>query len=125
MPERTLRDCHILVAEDEYLLADELRTELLEAGAVVIGPAATLADAIALLQDAPRVDGAVLDLNLGGEMAYPLADLLLGRNAPFIFTTGYDATAIPARFSSAPRCEKPVDMKRVAQAIGRVIHDAA
>ena len=125
MPEPTLRDLRILVVEDEYMLADEMRTELMDVGAIVIGPAATLAGAFALLKRSPDLDGAVLDLNLGGEMAYPLADVLLERGIPIVFTTGYDAAVVPGRFSSTPRCEKPIDVRRVVQAIGRVIHDAA
>ena len=125
MPERTLRDCRILVAEDEYMLAAELRYELAEAGAIVIGPAPTVVAATALVEAETHLDGAILDLNLGGEMVYPLAELLIERDVSLIFTTGYDATAIPDRFRSIVRCEKPIDLRKVTQAIGRVVHGSA
>lgn len=122
MADRALGNCHILVVEDEYMLAHDLQTELEGAGAVVIGPVAALADAIDLIRSTPRIDGAILDANLGGEMVFPAADLLVERHVPIVFTTGYDASVIPSRFSAIARCEKPINMKRVSQAIGRALH---
>ena len=122
MTDRTLRDCRVLVAEDEYMLADELRTELGAADAIVLGPAATIEDALALVRSEPEIDGAILDVNLRGEMIFPVADALVERGVPFLFTTGYDASVIPKRFKDTVRCEKPIIMQKVTQAIGRVIH---
>lgn len=121
MADRTLTDCRILLVEDEYMLADELRTELDDARAVVIGPAGTLADALDLIRSEEHIDGAILDVNLRGEMAYPAADLLIARGVPFVFTTGYDSSAIPDRFAEVVRCEKPINIRRVTEAIGRVM----
>ena len=121
MSERTLRNCRVLIAEDEYMLADELETELVGAGAMVLGPAATIEDAIAIIEAEPGMDCAILDANLRGEMVFPAADLLLARGVPFVFTTGYDASVFPARFHHIVRCEKPINMRRVTQAIGRII----
>lgn len=122
MPDRTLQDCRVLVVEDEYLLADELETELAGAGAAVLGPVGTVQDAIACIEAEATIDGAILDANLRGEMVFPAADLLLERGVPFVFTTGYDASVFPPRFGHIVRCEKPVNMKLVTRAIGRVIH---
>lgn len=121
MDEHTLRQCRVLVAEDEYLLAEELRTELAAAGAIVLGPVGTVEDTIALIQSEPHIDGAILDLNLHGEMAFPAADLLVQRHVPFVFATGYDDAAIPARFRNIARYQKPVDLGRITRAIGRTI----
>lgn len=121
MSERTLEHCRILVVEDEYMLADELRTELVEAGAIVVGPVGTLQQAIDLITREEKIDGAILDVNLGGEMAYPAADLLMKRGTPLVLTTGYDASAIPARLERVVRCEKPIDIAKITQAIGRVL----
>lgn len=120
MVEFTLRHRRILVVEDEYMLADELQMELDEAGAIVLGPFATLAKAIDLITREQDIDGAILDVNLGGELVYPAARLLLDRGTPFIFTTGYDAAAIPASFAKILRCEKPVNIASVMRAIGGV-----
>lgn len=122
MPDYTLRHCRVLIVEDEYLLADELELELADAGAIVLGPVGTIEDALALIGAEPDMDGAILDANLRGEMVFPAADLLLERGTPFVFTTGYDASVFPSRFAHIVRCEKPINMKRVTQAIGRVIH---
>ena len=122
MPERTLRDCRILVAEDEYMLADELCAELVDVGAVVLGPAGTLEDALDLISANSHIDGAILDVNLQGKMIFPAADLLGERKVPVVFTTGYDASVIPSRFLHVARCEKPVNIVRVTQAIGRAVH---
>ena len=119
MTEPTLRGCKILVVEDEYLLADDIRNELADQGATVLGPAATLEQGLALLQENQPVNAAILDVNLRGKSVFPLADELLGRNVPFVFTTGYDASTIPDRFQQVTRCEKPVHMAQVLQAIGR------
>jgi CheY-like chemotaxis protein len=122
MADRPLNHCRILVVEDEYLLADELALELADEGAVVLGPAPSVKRALGLLEGDASLDGAILDLNLGGEPAFPVADVLIDRSVPLIFTTGYDAGAIPERFAHIPRCEKPINIGRIAAALGKVIH---
>ena len=87
----------LLVVEDEYFLAAELVEALSADGAKVIGPAASVDDALDLLDDTAQLDGAVLDLNLQGEMAFPVADALMERDIPFVFLTGYDQSVIPPR----------------------------
>lgn len=117
MPEQTLRDRRILVVEDEYMLSEDVR-ELLEAGgAIVVGPVGKLDAAMDLLKGVTLIDGAVLDINLQGEMVFPLADLLRERGVPFLFATGYDAEAIPPRFSQVKRCEKPLNADQVRKAL--------
>ncbi|GHD05120.1 response regulator [Tianweitania populi] len=120
MNQATLRDCRILVVEDEYMLADELRSELLDAGAIVLGPVGTIEDALELISAETAMDGAILDINLRGEMVFPAADLLTQRNVPFAFATGYEDSAIPDRFKQITRCEKPVDLNRITQALRQV-----
>lgn len=121
MADRSLRGCRILVAEDEYMLADDLCAELANAGAIVVGPAGTVEDVLELARSEPDLDGAILDINMRGEMVFPVAETLMERGVPFVFTTGYDASAIPPRFDRVVRCEKPIDLGKVAQALGRAI----
>ena len=118
-PVPDVRGRRILVVEDEYMLAEDLRLELEEAGAVVLGPAPSVADALALLADAAGgpPDAAILDLNLGGEMAYPVADALRERSVPVMLATGYDVQSIPAAYAEVPRCEKPFDTARCLRAL--------
>jgi CheY-like chemotaxis protein len=105
-----LKGFRLLVVEDEYLVAADLTASLESLGAEVIGPAASVEEALSLLDtNGGRLDGAVLDINLHNERVYPVADVLTARGIPFVFTTGYDAAAVPTAYAWAPRCEKPVD----------------
>lgn len=119
-----LRNCRILIAEDEYLLADDLARSLRDAGGDVVGPAATVAQAAELAGRCERIDGAVLDINLDGETIFPIADALIERGVGIVFTTGYDRCAIPERFANVPRYEKPASTRQIAQAIRRLIETA-
>ena len=109
------RGRRILVIEDEYMLADELRSELEREGAVVIGPAGRLDTAFQLLESEDRIDLAILDVNLGGDDVFPVAETLERRKVPFVFTTGYDASTVPTKFSNVPICNKPVDMRKLRE----------
>jgi DNA-binding NtrC family response regulator len=111
---RKLSGRAILAVEDDYLVAADLACALEDAGALVVGPLPSVQEAIDLLEsNASTVDAAVIDINLGGERAYPLADALALRGIPFVFATGYDVSAIPPQYAAAPRCEKPLDKKRL------------
>lgn len=112
-----LKGRHILVVEDEYFIADDLRRAFAACGAEVVGPVGTLDEAIAVLDKGERVDAAVLDINLRGKRAYPIADRLLEAQVPFIFLTGYDADVIPPQYAKVIRCEKPVAMHKVVAAL--------
>lgn len=109
----------VLVVEDDFFIADTLAKALRTAGAEVIGPVGSIDDALDLLEDTDQLDGALLDLNLHGEMAYPVADALRERAIPFTFATGYDEGAIPSRYSDVPFCEKPVGADVLVRALFR------
>jgi CheY-like chemotaxis protein len=108
----------LLIVEDEYMIAEDLARALRELGADVIGPAATVADALGLIGTERQVHGAVLDINLRGEHVYTLADALRARGIPFVFATGYDAWIIPPPYADVPRIEKPVDPHALARMLG-------
>ena len=116
-PQSPLQGRRVLVVEDDYIMAEDLKAELEGIGAEVIGPVADLAGALDLLASGPLPDAAVLDINLGGEMVFPLADTLRDRGVPFVFATGYDEWSIPEAYAHLPRLEKPLDMRQVAQAL--------
>lgn len=108
----------VLVVEDEYFIAEDMRRAFEKSGARVIGPVGSVEDALALLSDAPeRIDGAVLDINLRQTMVFPVADLLRQRGVPFVFASGYERTAIPERLRDTIHYEKPVEAARLADAL--------
>jgi CheY-like chemotaxis protein len=107
----------VLVVEDEYLVAMDMSAYLEAAGAHVVGPASNVSAALEALEEHAELDGAILDVNLRGEMAYPVADALTARGIPFVFTTGYDIRAVPARFAGVKRCEKPATPEAISRAL--------
>ena len=107
----------LLVVEDDYLIADELRNELIDAGAEVIGPVPTVAKALQIIGSETALDGAVLDVNLGGEKVFPLVDVLRKRGIPCVFVSGYERQAIPAAYADIPLCEKPAGAHEIARAM--------
>ncbi|RDI53594.1 response regulator [Microvirga subterranea] len=112
-----LRGRRILVVEDEYMMADDLQYDLEKAGAKVVGPVPSVADALRLLATEDAIDGAILDVNLRGEKAYPVADVLRDRGIPFVLATGYEQWALPGAYKDVPRCEKPVDLRHLARTL--------
>jgi len=104
-----LRGQRLLVVEDDYLIATDLAMTLEDLGAKVVGPAGSVRQALEVIAAEGALDGAVLDINLGQERAWPIADELRRRGVPFVFTTGYDAWIIPEAYRDVPRCEKPVN----------------
>ena len=113
-----LKGRHILVVEDEYFIAEDLSRSFASFGAEVVGPVATIEDALDLLDGDNPIDGAVLDINLRGRHSYPVADRLIASGVPFVFLTGYDADVIPSQYAKVGRCEKPVAIHKVAAALG-------
>lgn len=114
----------ILVVEDEFYIADDLVRTLSDLGAEVVGPVPSRADAMKLLEQAPPVDIAILDINLHGQSVFPVADLLRQRGVPFIFASGYDADLLPQRFRGAPHCQKPFNIEALATALLRFSRQA-
>ena len=114
----------ILVVEDEYFLADDLARTLGRQGVEVVGPVGTLDAAVRLAED-ETIDCAILDINLRGEMAFPVADRLDAAGIPFVFATGYSRAVIPDRFSAVPHLEKPLETERVAELLSQAMAAAA
>src|SRR3712207_5045929 len=112
-----LQGRRILVVEDEYMMADDLRRDLEKAGAEVVGPVPSVADALRLMAQADILDGAILDVNLRGEKAYLVADALRERGVPFVLATGYEQWALPEAYKDVPRCDKPIDLRHLARAL--------
>ena len=116
-PLSALRGRRILVVEDEYMTADDLQHDLEQAGAEVVGPVPSVADALRLLVTEEAIDGAILDVNLRGEMAHPVAGVLRERGIPFVLATGYEQWSLPEAYKDVPRCDKPVDLRHLARTL--------
>lgn len=106
----------VLVVEDQYYLASDVREWLTDAGAEVLGPARDVEQARDLLKR-ETIDLAVVDINLGAGPTYELAEELSGRAVPILFATGYDQAAIPSKFQDAPRIEKPFNRRDLVAAV--------
>lgn len=100
-----LAGLRLLIVEDEPLVAWLIEDLVGDEGGIVVGPAPTLAAAEALATE--PLDGALLDVNVGGREIYPLADALAARGVPFVFVTGYGSHGHPERFRQHPTIQKP------------------
>lgn len=109
----------ILVVEDEALVAMLVEDALLDAGATVMGPASSVAEALALLEGAVPC-AAVLDLNLAGEPSTPIADVLARRSVPFVVATGYGAEGLPEAHAAVPVLAKPYDPDELTTVLQRL-----
>jgi len=114
-----LQGLQILVVEDTFAMALALQATLDAVGCAVVGPVGRLEQALPLAQT-HRLDGAILDVNLGGQSVFPLAQELAAQGVPMIFTTGYERDVLPDAFRDSPRLEKPFDMERLLGLMRRV-----
>lgn len=88
------------------------------AGAKVYGPVSDVERALEVIADRSfRLDGAILDVNLDGEMVYPAAELLIGAGTPYVFVTGFDCAVIPREHAKAPCLTKPYDERALVRAL--------
>jgi CheY-like chemotaxis protein len=96
-----------LLVEDEMMLAMLVEDMLRDLGCDVI-KAGHLPRALTLANTA-ALDGAILDINIDGEMVYPVARALRARGIPFIFSSGYTAAMVPAQIKDVPLLPKPIE----------------
>lgn len=115
---------HILVVEDEYFIAKDVRRALVDAGALIVGATGKLDEALRLIE-AERIDAAILDVNLDGATSFDLAMLLSERGIPYLFLTGYDGWSLPDAFRSAPRIHKPFSPDELIAAVAALFPAAS
>ena len=108
----------ILVVEDLLLVADYVTVLLEENGCQVVGPVPKVTQGLALAREA-ELDGALLDVNLGNDRCFPIADCLRERGVPFAFMTGYGKEGLPPEYHAVPRLPKPFTEREVLQLMAR------
>jgi DNA-binding response OmpR family regulator len=112
-----LSGLRILIVEDNALIADHIAHMVIDAGAQIEGPFATVVEALESLDYSTPLDAAVLDISLGAELSYPLAEALKTTGIPFLFLTGKDKSDLPASFAKASYLKKPFNAEMLVQAI--------
>jgi DNA-binding response OmpR family regulator len=122
MPMARLNGVRVLLVEDDALIALTIEDTLSNAGCRVVGPLASVGAALRAIEEEPP-QCAVLDVNLGGELALPIADALAAAAIPFIWLTGHSAETLPAPYRHHPVVCKPyLDaalMAALSAAVGR------
>lgn len=91
-------------------------------GSAVVGPTSRMDEALRLARE-DDLDAALLDINVGGAVVFPVADVLRQRGVPFIFATGYGAKALPHRFLGTLTLPKPFTYAALAGALRTILAD--
>jgi two-component SAPR family response regulator len=114
----------ILVLEDDVIISLMMEDWLSDLACETVGPANSVAMALELIRSATP-DAAILDLSLGTEnTSGAVADVLLEKNVPFAFASGYGASALPARHRSTPVLQKPFVFEDVKRIVDRLLRPA-
>lgn len=106
----------VLIVEDDWLIGEMIADRVERLGHAAIGPVATVSEALALLR-AGRPRLALLDVNLGLETSFPIADALAGEHVPFGFVTSCERDQLPARFADRPLLRKPFDVRHLDEEV--------
>jgi DNA-binding NtrC family response regulator len=113
----------ILIVEDEPMLALDVEQALVDAGFVIAGVAGTLDKALAIIARGD-LDAAIVDANLDGISAAPVAAALTARGLPFIISSGYSPEQQPEALRFAPLVEKPCQPQQIIEAFKRILSNS-
>ncbi len=114
----------VLVIEDESLVAMLLETILEDMGCEVIGPESNVDDGLQAASSTPNLDAALLDVNVAGREVFPVAEALLARDVPVVFSTGYGESGLPEQWRGRPTIQKPFTESTIRDALLRAIDPA-
>ncbi|WP_244488056.1 response regulator [Aureimonas sp. Leaf454] len=120
-----LRGIKVFVVEDESLVAMQLEDMLLDFGCDLVGLAMRVGRAMEMLAKVAEVDIAILDVNIGGDKVYPVADALRARAIPIIFATGYGRAGVEPEWQSYDILQKPYTSIEVGEKIAALALPAA
>jgi DNA-binding response OmpR family regulator len=110
----------ILLLEDDFLIAFDMKAHLEEAGFEIVGPFARNEDAAEHVASG-ALDAAVLDMDLGGQDSFPTASGLQARDIPFVFVSGNDRAELPSGLAECPVHTKPVVFSVLIEDLSDVI----
>jgi CheY-like chemotaxis protein len=120
--ERPLEGRRVLLVEDETLVAMLLEDMLGDLGAEVVASASRVDRALQVIGErSGEFDLAVIDVNLGGEQAFPVASALAERGVPFVFSTGYGNAGLPHPWRDRPTLSKPFTEEHVRAALAAAL----
>lgn len=111
--------CDVLLVEDEFLIALDVKMRLEAAGYTIRGPAASVEEGMALL-DKGLVCAAILDINIQGSSSFPIAERLADEAIPFMFLSGNDSFRPHERFADRTVLTKPIDYDKVLQELAGI-----
>ncbi len=114
-PAARLGGKRVLIIEDEYLIAEDMRTAISALGAEVIGPFSDVGDARAFAISLD-LDLALVDINVRDGRSFPLIDVLLEQEVPILLVTGYAREALPQQYQTIPILTKPAPEDTIASA---------
>jgi DNA-binding response OmpR family regulator len=115
-PAAPLAGLEILLVEDEAIIALMVEDLLRDLGCARVWHASRIDAALKLIEER-RPGAAVLDVNLGGNVVFPVAERLEAAGTPFVFTTGYERDIVPARWRNRPFVQKPIESGNLAAAL--------
>ena len=121
---RAIVPASVLVAEDDWFIADEISFALERAGARVVGPLPDVGRALDRLAEGTDVEVAVLDIRLGADLVFPVADLLSREGVRLVFFSAYDELMVPPRFRDAVRVSKSDGVDALVRAVAEARHAA-
>jgi DNA-binding response OmpR family regulator len=113
----------VLLVEDDTMICLLLEDMLLEFGCEIIGPACDIRRATDLARRHESIDVAVLDVNLAGQVVFPVADILAKRGVPILFATGLDADDLPQDWQGHQTIQKPMTTNQLAVSLGNTLRD--
>jgi CheY-like chemotaxis protein len=95
-PPLGMNGVRVLLVEDAEFIGELMHDMFRDAGATVVAQAQSVPAALQTLRTQP-VDVVCLDILLGYQPSFAVADLLVQRGIPFVFVTACDASIVPAR----------------------------
>jgi DNA-binding response OmpR family regulator len=120
MTETALTGRRVMLVEDETLVAMLVETALEEENCSIVGPYGNVGAALEAARS-EDFDLAVLDVNLAGELVFPVAEVLAQRGVPFLLLSGYGEAALPADRKHWPICAKPFSMSELVSVLERLV----